>query len=74
MSSKTYRSTSSDIMFKKLSDLDFFGRCFISKWGLSHYDWKSNTLALDIGFGGGMNVKRMLELCPQGKAAGIDNR
>lgn len=48
------------------------GHTPISKWGLSHYKWKSDTIALDIGCGGGMNVKRMLQLCPQGKAAGID--
>lgn len=48
------------------------GHTPISKWGLSHYEWKTETIALDIGCGGGMNVKRMLELCPQGKAAGID--
>lgn len=48
------------------------GHAPISKWGLSHYEWKPDTAALDIGCGGGMNVKRMLELCPQGKAAGID--
>lgn len=48
------------------------GHAPISKWGLTHYDWKPNTAGLDIGCGGGMNVKRMLELCPQGRAAGID--
>lgn len=48
------------------------GHTPISKWGLSCYKWKPDTVALDIGCGGGMNVKRMLELCPQGKAAGID--
>lgn len=48
------------------------GHTPISKWGLSHYEWKPDTVALDIGCGGGMNVKRMLKLCPQGKAAGID--
>ncbi|MDO4333781.1 MAG: class I SAM-dependent methyltransferase [Eubacteriales bacterium] len=48
------------------------GHTPISKWGLSHYEWKQDTAALDIGCGGGMNVKRMLELSPRGKAAGID--
>lgn len=48
------------------------GHTPISKWGLSQYEWKPDTAALDIGCGGGMNVKRMLELSPQGKAAGID--
>lgn len=44
----------------------------ISKWGLAHYDWQPDTAALDIGCGGGMNLKRMLKMCPQGRAAGID--
>ena len=48
------------------------GHTPISKWGLRHYDWKPNTDALDIGCGGGMNVKRLLKLCPQGRIAGID--
>lgn len=48
------------------------GHTSISKWGLSHYDWKEDTVALDIGCGGGKNVERILELAPRGKAAGID--
>ncbi|MDO5785197.1 MAG: class I SAM-dependent methyltransferase [Eubacteriales bacterium] len=48
------------------------GHTPISKWGLLHYDWKQDTVALDIGCGGGMNVKRMLKLSPKGIAAGID--
>lgn len=44
----------------------------ISRWGLAQYDWKPDTVALDIGCGGGANVKRILDRCPQGKAAGID--
>lgn len=48
------------------------GHTPISNWGLSHYDWKQDTAALDVGCGGGMNVRRMLELSPKGKVAGID--
>lgn len=44
----------------------------ISKWGLSHYAWQKNTTVLDIGCGGGMNLKRMLKLSPQGNVCGID--
>lgn len=44
----------------------------VAKWGLTHYDWKPDTRALDIGCGGGMNLKRMLKLSPQGKVFGID--
>ena len=48
------------------------GHAPISKWGLSRYAWRPDTAALDIGCGGGMNVKRMLAFCPQGSIAGID--
>lgn len=48
------------------------GHTLISKWGLSQYQWKEDTKALDIGCGGGMNVKRMLEFSPRGRVAGID--
>lgn len=48
------------------------GHTAISKWGLVHYDWQPDTAALDIGCGGGVNVKRMLKLAPQGTVAGID--
>mgnify|MGYP002516784716 CR=1 FL=1 len=44
----------------------------ISKWALKKYDWKPDTAALDIGCGGGMNIKRMLKLSPNGIAAGVD--
>lgn len=48
------------------------GHTPISKWGLAHYAWQTDTAALDIGCGGGVNVRRMLKLAPQGTAAGID--
>lgn len=48
------------------------GHTPISKWGLAHYDWKEDTVALDIGCGGGKNVGRMLEFAPKGQVAGID--
>lgn len=48
------------------------GHGAISKWGLSHFDWKENSDALDIGCGGGMNLRRMLELSPRGRISGID--
>ena len=44
----------------------------ISKWGLSQYGWKSDTISLDIGCGGGMNIKRMLRLAPKGYVTGVD--
>lgn len=54
-----------------LSDMNI-GHTPISKWGLTHYDWQPDTAALDIGCGGGANVKRMLKLSPQGTVCGID--
>lgn len=44
----------------------------LSRWGLTHVAWQPQMSALDVGCGGGMNVKRLLELCPQGKVSGID--
>ena len=44
----------------------------ISKWGLSQYGWKPDTISLDIGCGGGMNIKRMLRLAPKGYVTGVD--
>ena len=48
------------------------GHTPISKWGLGLHDWKPDAATLDIGCGGGMNLKRLLERCPQGKAYGVD--
>lgn len=33
----------------------------VSLWGLKHLDIKPDDIILDIGCGGGMNVKRMAE-------------
>ena len=48
------------------------GHTPLSKWALSHYNWQKDTNALDIGCGGGMNLKRMLRLSPRGNISGID--
>ena len=60
----------------------FFGRIILrgmnkghaarSRWGRSHIEWKSDWTRLDIGCGGGANLKRMADFCPQGKIYGID--
>ena len=42
------------------------------RWGFSHYEWRNDTVVLDIGCGGGMNVKKMLGFAPGIKACGID--
>ena len=44
----------------------------LSRWGLSHVAWRPDMSALDVGCGGGMTVKRLLELCSEGAVSGID--
>ena len=61
----------------------FFGRMMVNgmnggshakmaEWGLSFVDIAKNGDILDVGCGGGANVARMLERCPQGTVKGID--
>ena len=40
--------------------------------GMKQVDWRPEWNVLDIGCGGGANVKRLLKLCPQGKVYGMD--
>ena len=42
------------------------------RWGLSHFEWKDNTTALDVGCGGGINIRRMLSFSESCKVCGID--
>ena len=49
-----------------------FGHSNISKWGLSHLRAGNDTRVLDVGCGGGANIKRLLAMCPQGYVEGID--
>jgi ubiquinone/menaquinone biosynthesis C-methylase UbiE len=44
----------------------------ISKWGLSHLQLEEDVHVLDIGCGGGANVKRLLEMYPTGFVEGLD--
>ncbi len=48
------------------------GHAPISVWGLEHFRFSDDTNALDIGCGGGMNLKRMLNSSPNGMICGID--
>lgn len=48
------------------------GHAFVSTWGLSHLDVADDAVCLDIGCGGGANVKRLLEKSPYGTVTGID--
>ncbi len=43
-----------------------------AKWNLARLDWQPNWTILDIGCGGGENIKRMLQLSQQSKVYGID--
>lgn len=49
-----------------------FGHATISKWGLSHLHLKKDAHVLDIGCGGGANIKSMLVMCPRGYVEGLD--
>ena len=44
----------------------------ISTWAMSKYNWGYETKVLDIGCGGGINMKRMIDLTTNGMVAGID--
>ena len=48
------------------------GHSSMAKWGFTHIEIKNNSICLDIGCGGGANVKRLLGKAPYGKATGID--
>ena len=48
------------------------GHSSMAKWGFTHIEIKNNSICLDIGCGGGANVKRLLEKVPYGKVTGID--
>lgn len=48
------------------------GHTGISSWAMSKYNWGYETKALDIGCGGGINMKRMINLTTNGKIIGID--
>ena len=48
------------------------GHSAMAKWGLKHIQIKDNSAILDIGCGGGANIKKMLALCPHGRVIGLD--
>ncbi len=48
------------------------GHSSVSRWGLSHLNLQMDARVLDIGCGGGANVKRLLAMCPQGSVEGLD--
>lgn len=48
------------------------GHFFMAEWGFSHIKIQNTDLCLDIGCGGGANVKRLLKKCPKGETVGMD--
>ena len=48
------------------------GHSSMAEWGFTHIEIKNNYICLDIGCGGGANVKRLLAKTPYGKVTGID--
>lgn len=44
----------------------------MAQWGFSHIHPDEGNVCLDIGCGGGMNVKTLLKLCKEGKVVGVD--
>ena len=44
----------------------------MAKWGVSHINVSEKDIVLDIGCGGGVNLKRFNQMAPQGKVYGLD--
>lgn len=48
------------------------GHAPVSKWGMGHISVPKNAAVLDVGCGGGANLRRLLAMCPEGQVKGID--
>lgn len=48
------------------------GHRALADWGLRYLSIAPDAKVLDCGCGGGANIRKLLELCPQGIAKGID--
>lgn len=48
------------------------GHARMAEWGLSFVAWGADWRVLDVGCGGGANLRRLLRLCPHGRVWGID--
>lgn len=48
------------------------GHASVSNWGFNHFEVAKNDNCLDIGCGGGANVKKLLKKSLYGKVIGID--
>ena len=48
------------------------GHSSLAEWGFAHIKIQNDALSLDIGCGGGANIKKLLKKSPGGKVTGID--
>ena len=48
------------------------GYSSMAEWGFTHMEIQSDDVCLDIGCGGGANVRKLLEKSPYGRVTGID--
>ena len=48
------------------------GHSSMAEWGFTHIKIQSEDVCLDIGCGGGANVRKLLEKSPYGRVTGID--
>ncbi|MGI6217259.1 MAG: class I SAM-dependent methyltransferase, partial [Coriobacteriales bacterium] len=44
----------------------------LAKWGFGNLSMKGDEHSLDLGCGGGANLSRLLTMCPDGSATGLD--
>lgn len=44
----------------------------MARWNLSLIEWQPRWTVLDIGCGGGRNIRRILRRCPEGEVHGVD--
>ena len=49
-----------------------FGHRALARWGMRFLTLPADGKVLDCGCGGGANIKKLLEKCPQGVVKGID--
>ena len=49
------------------------GHSSMAEWGFTNMEIQSDNVCLDIGCGGGANVRKLLEKSPYGRVVGIDH-
>lgn len=48
------------------------GHSPMAKWGLTQFEIPEKADIVDIGCGGGYNIRRLLKACPEGRVFGVD--